>query len=127
MLFDLGRWLALSVISEEGVSDPRKAGLETVYPPGARPAQAFFAFRVGPEPSRQNLCPTQKSLWQIAALPSRPHPLRDPTIVALGCGTTAVTQGEATGVVTGVVAQLERGHPFLRAAVPGTTRFPQRG
>ncbi len=48
----LGRWLALSVISEEGVSNPRKAGLEPVYPPSARPARAFFAFRVGPEPGR---------------------------------------------------------------------------
>ena len=48
----LGRWLTLSVISEEGVSNPRKAGLEPVYPPSARPARAFFAFRVGPEPGR---------------------------------------------------------------------------
>ena len=41
-----GRWLALSVISGEGVSGYRKAGLVTVYPPSARPARPFFALWV---------------------------------------------------------------------------------
>jgi hypothetical protein len=35
--------LALTVISGEGVSGYRKAGVVTVYPPSARSARPFFA------------------------------------------------------------------------------------
>jgi hypothetical protein len=52
------------------------------------------------------------------------HSLHNLAVSTLGCSATTIAMGETLCFVAGFVAQLERGDPLLRSAVPGATGLP---